>query len=382
MDGRKWVIAAIISVIVLALVAVALVGVLTFSTVKQLEAHWEEERYEQREEKPEKAPQEMEGTIPVEEPAEEVQVPAEETPRMDFRVGLITSDASELSVQITESFAQTCADFGLAAEIYTLNSDYPEEQLEICMVMIESGIDAIAVMPMDRQMMEEIAAFAIDVGVPLVSVDLCTDEMLVSNAMLNVDCWGSNSEKAVQLLTYMAEYTDYTGKFGVVAPTEKDPVFDEMERAIGYLPDMKNVVWKASGHGNGSYESCVDSVSYMLSKNEKLNAIICTDPMTTQVAAQVISENGYDVQLFGFGNPAELKDYMPDGILIYINPDLIGRSIVRAMVGILDGTLTLEEDSTLYNGEYNYYLYIQDGALSVFVAPDAMNGAYVRDWSE
>ena len=68
------------------------------------------------------------------------------------------------------------------------------------------------------------------------------------------------------------------------------------------------------------------------------------------------------------------EEYLPEGEILYYNPLEMGEVTARALAGILNGTLTLEEGSSLEldNGS-TYWLYLFDGILELYVSPLYIN---------
>lgn len=362
---KKGMIAVIITVIALFLVAAVLATVLVVRTVRQLEDSWDS-RYEDREDEEEEDEDEErparrdEDDAVAEAPA--VEVPTEAVPMEGGSVALIIPDNGDFSVLMRDSFAETCAKIGLEATIH-MTGGSPEEAFEVAMVMMESGVEAIAVSCPEPGLLEELSMIAMEMGVVLVSLDVQEDVYMDIPVMLRIEAWGSSTDIGYALLSFMAYGIGYEGNFGVVSPMENDPVFDAMEEYMMFSDEVTHTVWKASSHGNGSFDSCYESAIYLLERYD-LDALVCTDPMSTQAAAQAITECGFDVELYGFAPPSAVEAFMTEGLILYHNPLEMGELTARALAGILNGTLTLEEGGSLdlANG-MTYWLYLFDGIL-------------------
>ena len=360
MNGKKWVIAAVITVCVLALVALILGAVLVFQLVRALDDYETEESFVEEIFAPQEAVEETEAQV------EATVAPVE----LSGQLGIVSIGDGDYDRKVQEAFISTCEESGVGCVLYDVGGD-PLGQRDAIVTMLESGeIAGIAAVTLDPNILAEMCALAMEYGVPIVTMDIGMDAGPAMNALAHLDGWGSVEDIAYELLWAMADTTHDTGKFGVVAPFEDDPIYDSMEQQLIKYDKFKNTVWYAGGAGNGTDESCRDEIVFMLQQYD-LDALICTDPQTTMVAMMTMVEMGMEVPIIGYAPPSMVADSSAlDVVGIWQDPRTLGELAARSLIGAITGSVAFADGEFIHVGNGDSYRMEEiDGVLTMWVNP-------------
>lgn len=373
MNGKKWVITAIITVCVLALVAMILGTVLVVKVAQAWDGNSDggssiSEIFEPQYavEEPPMEPEMAEPPMAPEGEAPAVIEPVE----LDGPLGILVPDEGDSNMRMLETFGATCDDHGIPTVLFAGNGD-PLVIREAAISMLEvDGVTGIAACTLDPVITEELVDIAAEYGVPVISIDAAMDAPRPEGVVAHIDSWGSGEDVAFELLMKMAEVTGGTGRFGVVTPFNDDPIYDSMEQQIGMYAELENTVWRASGHGNGTDESCRESIIYMLERYD-LDALICTEPQTTNAAIIAMEELGMDIPIIGFTNPSMVADIGGSNVTaVWHDPRAAGELAARSLIGLLTGNVVFEDGEFVHlgNGD-SYMMETIDGVLTMWVNP-------------
>lgn len=371
MNGKKWTIFALIAVAVLFLVALILGTVLAVKTLRQLDdmeifggsdhsGTWQPED--------EEAPRK---------PQSQVVEVAPEAPE-GTRLALVLQDVGAFAPAMADAFTEACAQAGVPADIVITGSGDPGEVFETCCMYMASGVSAIATNCPDPDMMAELADLAQEYGVVLVSLDTAMGMQIVPTVSLHIHAFGMPLDYGSQLLYALGDATDRAGSFGLLSSSKEDAVRDFI-RENYYSEEYGDLDMTANAEAYEGMEPLKEMAAWLLNENDP-DAILCTSPEATLAAAQVIREQGSDVLLFGFCDPEQIADIMPQGLVFYENPRAMGELAVWSMVALLDGTMPtqLEDLLVLPNGKA-YDLCEWDGTPTFSVQPVVVDQYAVND---
>ena len=360
MNGNKWVAAAIITVVILVLVAILLGMILIFKTAQAWGGRESDislgDIFE---------PQQAVEEPPMEAPAEIEQVDLEGS------LGILVVDEGDHHLHILESFAATCDAHGIPTNLFVGNGD-PMVIFEAAISMLENdGTVGLAVCTTDPALTEELAALARDAyGVPVISIDAAMDAQRPQGVLAHIDGWGSVEDIAFKLLWGVADNVGEKSRFGVVTPFPDDPIAEIIRQQQKMYPVLEKMKWVASGHGDGTDESCRKAIIEMLEKND-LDALICAEPQTTNAAIIAMEELGMEIPIYGFTHPSMVADIGGTNVTaVWRDPKTVGELAARCLIGELTGTVTFANGEFVYVGNGDSYCMEElDGVLTMWVNP-------------
>lgn len=374
MNGRKWVITAIILVAVLALVAFVLGAVL----VLQLAQTWGGRESEMSIDdifEPQQA---------VEEPPMEQQVAATAAPgAMEGAVGILVTDNGDMHMRILDQFFRTCQELGVPCNTFT-GSGEPKELLEAGLEMLANGVSGLAVTSIDPELTAVLVAEGEALGVPVITINAGWNVPHSGNEVLHISQWGSDDEIGINLLLMAADRIDGSGDVVVLTPGGPDPVTEVMDMAEREWPELKkiNVVDILSAEGDPDY--CEDVIFEAVLAYDP-DAMICVDYMTMEVATRVMVEMGMEIPVVGYATPYEIAPYSNAGaVAMHSDPRATGELAARSLIGLLTGETELKagDTVTISNGTV-YNVELQDGIPHMHVDPmvtDMYNAEANAEW--
>ena len=374
MNGRKWVITAIILVAVQALVAFVLGAVL----VLQLAQTWGGRESEMS------IDDIFEPQQVVEEPPMEQQVAATAAPgAMEGAVGILVTDNGDMHMRILDQFFRTCQELGVPCNTFT-GSGEPKELLEAGLEMLANGVSGLAVTSIDPELTAILVAEGEALGVPVVTINAGWNVPHSGNEVLHISQWGSDDEIGINLLLMAADRIDGKGDVVVLTPGGPDPVTEVMDMAKREWPELKkiNVVDILSAEGDPDY--CEDVIFEAVLAYDP-DALICVDYMTMEVATRVMMEMGMEIPVVGYATPYEIAPYSNAGaVAMHSDPRATGELAARSLIGLLTGETELKagDTVTISNGTV-YNVELQDGIPHMHVDPmvtDMYNAEANAEW--
>ena len=367
MNGKKWVIAAMITVCVLALVAMILGTVLVVKLVKTLNYS---DGYEIREEI--NLDDIFERHESVEEPpmAPEGEAPAviAEQVELDGPLGILVFNEDDNNMRILEAFDQTCSDHGIETVLFVGNGD-PLVIRDAAISMLENdGIAGIAASTADPAITEELVDIAAEFNVPVFSIDAAMDADRPNGVIAHIDSWGSNNDIAFEVLMNVVDMAGSKCKFGVVEPFDDGIFAEELRWQCDMHTEFQKLDLVVSSGGDGTDVSCQEAITQMLEEYD-LDALICSEPQTTMAALVVMEELGMDIPIIGFAPPSIVADFGNSNIVtIWRDPKTTGELAARCLIGLLTGEVVFEEGALVdvRNGD-SYRMEEVDGVLTMWV---------------
>lgn len=374
MNGRKWVITAIILVAVLALVALILGTVLVF----QMAQAWGG-----RESDPSLGdifePQQA-----VEAPPMEQQVAATVAPgAMEGTVGILVADCGDMHLRMLDQFFSTCEELGVPCNTFAGIGD-PKELLEAGLDMLENGVTGLAVTSIDPELTAILVAEGEALGVPVITINAGWNVPHCGNEALHISQWGSTDEIGINLLLMAADRIDGKGDVVVLTPGGPDPVTDVLDMAKREWPELKKINVVDTLSAEGDPDRCQDIIFEVVEAYNP-DALICVDYMTMEVATRVMVEMGMEIPVVGYATPYEIAPYSNAGtVAMHSDPRATGELAARSLIGLLTGEMELKagDTVTISNGTV-YTVDMQDGIPHMHVGPmvtDMFNAEANAEW--
>ena len=361
---KKGMIAVIITVIALFLVAAVLATVLVIRTARQLEDRWEA-RYEEEENEDEN---EAEETVAPATEAPAVEAPEETVPEEKGRLGLVLMHDPLITDVVADQFAENCYMLGYTPDVWVVTSDEPAEVFDISMMLIESGVDALAVECWDTDCLQELNAIAKAEGIPFVNVETPQTEFYAPLDCLSVCFYSRYLHVAPFMLGFLEQDLAQGGNFGVLKSGDNDPLYDSLKQHYNEMPRQADFLWTVDGYTDGSTKSTQEMIRYMLEENN-LDALICTEPESSRLAAQIIAEMGLDVILYGVNTPAAMLDYPYEGLMFHHDTVAYSAVLVTAMDALASGTELEDGIRLTVQKQQPHYIWQHGEGYRVEVAP-------------
>ena len=375
MNGRKWVVTAIITVAILALVAFILSAVL-FVKMAQAWGGRESEVTLGDLFEPQQAA--VEETPAQQQVAERVDPAA-----VEGAVGILVADNGDMHMRILDQFFRTCEELGVPCNTYT-GSGEPTELLEAGLDMLANGVSGLAITSIDPELTAALAAEGEALGIPVITINAGWNVPHCGNEVLHISQWGSVEEIGINLLLMAADRIGGKGDVVVLTPGGPDPITEVVDMAKEEWPELKkiNVVDVLSAEGDP--DRCQDMIFEVMEAYDP-DALICVDYMTMEVATRVTLEIGVDIPVVGYATPYELAPYgNAAAVAIHPDPRATGELAARSLVGLLAGTLTLQPGNTVQISNGNiYHVDMEDGIPHMHVDPmftDENNAQQNAEW--
>lgn len=376
MNGRKWVIAAIVTVAVLALVALILGAVLVIR-VAQAWGGRESDLSLGDIFEPQQA---------VEEPAMEQQVAATIDPAaMEGAVGILVADCGDMHLRMLDQFFSTCEELGVPCNTFTGIGD-PKELLEAGLDMLANGVTGLAITSIDPELTAILVAEGEALGVPVITINAGWNVPHCGNEVLHISQWGSTDEIGINLLLMAADRMDGKGDVVVLTPGGPDPVTDVLDMAKKEWPELKKINVVDTLSAEGDPDRCQDIIFEVMEAYNP-DALICVDYMTMEVATRVMMEMGMEIPVVGYATPYEIAPYSNAGaVAIHSDPRATGELAARSLIGLLTGEMELKAGDTvaISNGTV-YTVDMEDGIPHMHVDPmvtDMYNAETNAEWYE
>ena len=102
-----------------------------------------------------------------------------------------------------------------------------------------------------------------------------------------------------------------------------------------------------------------------------LDALVCTEPQTTNAAIIAMEELGMNVPIVAYTHPSMVADIGGSNVTaIWHDPRAAGELAARSLIGLLTGNVVFEEGAFVYlgNGD-SYKMETIDGVLTMWVNP-------------
>lgn len=376
MNGNKWVAAAIITVVILVLVAILLGMILVFKMAQAWGGRESDislgDIFE---------PQQA-----VEEPPMEQQEAAAINPvTVEGTVGILVADEGDMHMRMLDQFFRTCEELGVPCNTYT-GSGEPKELLEAGLDMLANGVSGLAITSIDPELTAVLVAEGEALGVPVITINAGWNVPHSGNEALHISQWGSVEEIGINLLLMAADRTGRKCDVVVLTPGGPDPITEVMDMAQKEWPELEkiNVVDVLSAEGD--LDRCQDMIFEAVEAYNP-DALICVDYMTMEVATRVMVEMGMEIPVVGYATPYELAPYSnAAAVAMHSDPRATGELAARSLIGLLAGEVELRPGDaiTISNGTV-YNVELQEGVPHMHVDPmvtDMYNAEENAEWYE
>lgn len=374
MNGRKWVITAIITVAVLALVAMILGAVLVFRMAQAWGGR----------ESGVSLGDLFEPQQAVEAPPMEQQVAATIDPEaVEGAVGILVADNGDMHMRMLDQFFRTCEELGVPCNTYT-GSGEPKELLEAGLEMLANGVSGLAITSIDPELTAVLVAEGEALGVPVITINAGWNVPHSGNEALHISQWGSIDEIGINLLLMTADRIGGKGDVVVLTPGGPDPITEVMDKAKREWPELKKINVVDTLSAEGDPDRCQDMIFEVVEAYNP-DALICVDYMTMEVATRVTLELGVEIPVVGYATPYELAPYSnAAAVALHPDPRATGELAARSLIGLLTGEVALRPGDaiTISNGTV-YNVELQDGIPHMHVDPmytDMYNAEANAEW--
>lgn len=253
------------------------------------------------------------------------------------------SRSFEFYVDMEAGMQEKADELGVEVVMQDANGDLTEQtkQLEN---FISRGVDGIIICPIDSEASGSEVMMVNDAGIPIATVDIaCTGGGEIATHVASDNYLGGQ---------LAAEYIgEALGGIGTVAVISNPTITTLIERETGFTdtieekyPDIEIV---SNQSGESTREKGLEVAENMLEKYPDLGGIFAANDMMGLGAVQAIQAKGADTIVVGFDATEEacnaMKEDGPMKASIAQQPELLGASVLEALVNQINGEETEEE---------------------------------------
>lgn len=214
-------------------------------------------------------------------------------------------------------------------------------QVEVVDQMIDQGVDAICVVPIDPGALEASLQRAMEAGIVVVSHEASNLE----NTLFDIEAFTAKDFGAA-IMDELAKAMDKEGKYAemvayTTSTTHMEYANAQYERQKEAYPDMELIDGKVpTCESEESMDTSYQRAKEVLKANPDLKGFTGVASTDCPGIAKAVEELGLDVHVVGVGTPKEFAPYMKSGTidtLLLWDPDLSGYVMCKLAADILAG---------------------------------------------
>jgi ribose transport system substrate-binding protein len=252
--------------------------------------------------------------------------------------------------------------FGIVLEVFTLQSDSIKDELYYFKKAKASKVDGIITyIPSQDEFLPEIND-AIEKNIPVVTI--YTDlQKSKRNAYIGIN-WYEAGYKAG---TIMLKNLNSLNNIAIITEEYKKNVADQ-EKINTMIKGFNDSITEKSTVKIQTIETCIPGIAngkqkamYIFEKYPGVNAIYCTNSLSTIGVAQCVKEMNkqHDIILIGYGFDNDIRKYLKEGIIqgtIMDFPYKIGYKSIETIQQIQEGkrVMTFIDTGTVFLSKYDY----------------------------
>ena len=207
--------------------------------------------------------------------------------------------------------------------------------------MIDQGVDAICVVPIDPGALEASLQRAMEAGIVVVSHEASNLE----NTLFDIEAFTAKDFGAA-IMDELAKAMDKEGKYAemvayTTSTTHMEYANAQYERQKEAYPDMELIDGKVpTCESEESMDTSYQRAKEVLKANPDLKGFTGVASTDCPGIAKAVEELGLDVHVVGVGTPKEFAPYMKSGTidtLLLWDPDLSGYVMCKLAADILAG---------------------------------------------
>ena len=299
--------------------------------------------------------------------------PTSQAPR---RYALVVKDVTNPYMQrMFSGFSDACEALGAQAVLSGPDVVSAEEQIQCIRLLVEEGVDAIAVAANDRDALSPVLADALEAGIKVVSLD---SDVNPEDRMVHIQ--QASPEVIGRVLMQAArEMTGGKGNFAILTTTpsasNQSLWVSWMLREIGENPsEYTDMTLVETLYGLDLYEPSYEMVSALLRTNPQLDIVVAPTSVGILAAADAVRDAGADTLVTGLGLPSDMADSIREGICPWMylwNPIDVGYVAAYAADALERGAITGSVGEVLQAGDR--------GVLKITAAADGGSEIVVGD---
>lgn len=215
-------------------------------------------------------------------------------------------------------------------------------QVEVVDQMIDQGVDAICVVPIDPGALEASLARAMEAGIVVVSHEASN----LKNTLFDVEAFTAENFGAA-IMDELAKAMGEKGKYAemvayTTSTTHMEYANAQHQRQLEKYPDMEliNDGQVPTAESEESMDTSYQRAKEVLKANPDLKGFTGVASTDCPGIAKAVEELGLDVSVVGVGTPKEFAPYMENGTiksLLLWDPMLSGELMCKLATDILEG---------------------------------------------
>ena len=171
---------------------------------------------------------------------------------------------------------------------------YPKKQEKQVKYLIDEGIDALIILPVDGKQTDGMTRMALNANIPIVYGNNYPDEMRDNKNLKNVYYVGSKEKNAgIIQMVHLAEKLGGKGDIAILMGSLKNSASFERTEGIEYIADRYpniNIVTKQSGRWLRPFGKSI--VKHWLSSGVKFDAVVANNDEMAIGAIKALENNG------------------------------------------------------------------------------------------
>lgn len=230
--------------------------------------------------------------------------------------------------------------------------------------LIEAGVDAVFLCPVDWESLTTSLEALDEAGIPVINIDTQVKDSDLIDAFIGSDNYNAGAVCGEDLIKRCPD----GGKVLILECIDRNSI---IERINGFEKKISNAGFEvvARADGRGEKETAKELMKELLTQYSQIDAIMCGNDTMALGAMEAVQEAGRkDILIYGVDGSPEVKAEIAkeDSPIIGTgaqSPINIGKDAVKTALAILSGDdykETIEEDTFFINKE-NISLYGVDG---------------------
>ncbi len=215
-------------------------------------------------------------------------------------------------------------------------------QVEVVDQMIDQGVDAICVVPIDPGALESSLKRAMDAGIVVVSHEASN----LKNTLFDIEAFTADAFGAA-IMDELAKAMGEEGKYGemvayTTSTTHMEYANAQLKQQKAKYPKMQLINGEKipTAESEESMDTAYQRAKEVLKANPDLKGFTGVASTDCPGIAKAVEELGLDVHVVGVGTPNEFKPYMKKGTidtLLLWDPELSGYVMCKLASDILAG---------------------------------------------